>query len=69
MIYLEIAEIIEIHDWILNESGGLNGVRDLGGLESAIVQPQMVVFGKELYAEIEEKAAVLGYFLISNHPF
>jgi death-on-curing protein len=69
MIYLEIEEVIRIHDEILAASGGLNGIRDMGGLESAIVQPQMEIFGEELYPTLAEKAAMLGFSLISNHPF
>lgn len=49
MIYLELVDIIIVHDRILDTSGGLNGIRDIGALESAIIQPQMVVFGNELY--------------------
>ena len=69
MVYLEIEEVIRIHDEILAESGGLNGIRDMGGLESALVQPQMEMFGGELYPTLAEKAAMLGFSLISNHPF
>lgn len=69
MVYLEIGEVIRIHDEILAASGGLNGIRDMGGLESAIVQPQMEMFGEELYPTLADKAAMLGFSLISNHPF
>lgn len=69
MIYLDFDQIIEIHDRILDSSGGLNGLRDKGGLEAAIIQPQMKVFGEELYHGVIEKAAILGFTLISNHPF
>jgi death-on-curing protein len=69
MVYLGIEEVIRIHDEILGASGGLNGIRDRGGLESAIAQPQMEMFGEELYPTLAEKAAMLGFSLISNHPF
>lgn len=69
MIFLELHEVIRLHDAILAESGGLNGVRDQGGLESALAQPQMAMFGKELYPTISEKAGILGFSLIANHPF
>jgi death on curing protein len=69
MRYLEIEEVIKIHDAIIRASGGLNGIRDLGSSESALVQSQMSMFGSELYPTIVEKSAVLGFTLISNHPF
>ena len=69
MTYLVMEEVVRIHDAILFASGGLNGIRDKGGLESALAQPQMEMFGEQLYPTIAEKAAILGFSLISNHPF
>ena len=69
MIYLELEEVVRVHDEILVSSGGLNGTRDTGPLESALAQPQMEMFGEELYPTVAEKAAMLGFSLISNHPF
>ena len=46
-----------------------SGKDDKGGLEAAIIHPQMEVFGEELYIGVIEKAAILGFTLISNHPF
>ena len=41
----------------------------LPALESALAQPQMTFGGEELYPMLVDKAAVLGYALIKNHPF
>ena len=51
------------------QSGGSLGIRDVGGLESSIAQPQMSFGGTDLYPSIPEKAAALGFALIQNHPF
>ncbi len=67
--YLTVDDVVRIYNHIINASGGLNGVRDLGGLESAVIQPQMNVFGVEMYPTVAEKAAILGFTLIANHPF
>lgn len=67
--YLTIQEVLEIYHNIMEQSGGLVGVRDLGALESSLAQPQMVFGGQELYPDTVEKAAVLGFLLIQNHPF
>jgi death-on-curing protein len=69
VIYLEIAHVLNLHDALITASGGSTGVRDRGGLDSAIAQPQMTFGGHELYPTIVEKAAALGFSLIMNHPF
>jgi death-on-curing protein len=67
--YLTLEEILELHRLVLEQSGGLDGVRDLGGLESALAQPQMAFGGQDLYPSLAEKAAALGFSLVCNHPF
>jgi death on curing protein len=67
--YLTLEEILELHRLALEQTGGLDGVRDLGGLESALAQPQMAFGGQELYPSLAEKAAVLAFSLVCNHPF
>jgi death on curing protein len=66
---LTLEEVLELHRLALEQSGGLEGVRDLGGLESALAQPEMAFGGQELYASLAEKAAALGFSLVCNHPF
>lgn len=36
MRYLTLKEALEIHHLIIEQSGGLAGIRDLGALESAL---------------------------------
>src|SRR5437588_8304976 len=67
--YLTLEEVLELHRLALEQSGGQDGVRDLGGLESALAQPQMTFAGQELYPGLAEKAAALGFSLVCNHPF
>jgi death-on-curing protein len=69
MIYLDVAEVIDLHARALAQSGGLAGLRDMNGLDSAVAQPQMSFGGQELYPTVGEKAAALGFSLIMNHPF
>ena len=54
---------------VLRQTGGTPGLRDLGGLESAIAQPRMTVGSQDLYPDHSSKAAALGFSLIQNHPF
>jgi len=69
MRYLRLHEVLQIHRWIMEESGGSMGIRDLGALESALAQPRMTFVGEDLYPTVIEKAAVLAFSLIQNHPF
>jgi death-on-curing protein len=67
--YLTLAEVLDLHRRVLETSGGGAGLRDQGGLASAVAQPQMTFGGEELYPTLADKAAALGFSLILNHPF
>jgi death-on-curing protein len=67
--YLTLAEILDLHYRVIETSGGSHGVLNLGGLDSALAQPQMSFGGQELCPSLAEKGAALGYSLIQNHPF
>ena len=69
MRYLSLSEVIELHRRIMDQSGGASGLRDLGGLESAIAQPRMTFGGQDLYPTLIEKAGALCFSLVQNHPF
>ena len=67
--YLTLAEVIELHDRIISETGGGTGLRDIGALESALAQPRQTFGGEDLYTSLPAKATALGFSLIMNHPF
>src|SRR5437588_10788253 len=67
--YLTLEEVLELHRLVLEQSGGLEGVRDVGGLESALAQPRMTVDGQDLYPTLAEKASAVGFSLVCNHAF
>ena len=69
MRYLTLGEVLALHRQVIEASGGISGLRDLGGLESAVVQPRMSFGEEDLYPALEEKAAALCFSLIQNHPF
>ena len=69
MRYLSLGEALETYHRVMEQSGGAEGIRDLGALESALAQPQMTYAGTDLYPTIIEKAAALGFSLIMDHPF
>ncbi len=67
--HLSLAEVLKLHDLIIERTGGSLGLRDLGLLESALGQPRQTFDGDDLYDSVPAKAAALGYSLIMNHPF
>lgn len=69
MHYLTLGQVLELYHRIIVQSGGLGGIHDSGALESALAQPRMTFGNRELYPTLVEKASVLGFALIKNHPF
>jgi len=67
--YLTLAEVLRLHELIIAQTGGSDGLRDLGLLESALGQPRQSFGGEDLYPTLAAKAAALGFSLINNHPF
>ena len=62
-------KVLLLHQMIAQETGGDAGVRDYGLLESALESAYQTFSGEELFPSKEEKAAKLGFSLISNHAF
>ncbi len=66
---ISIKQALQIHTIAIEKFGGANGVRDMGGLESALARPFQTFGGEDLYPSIFEKSAAIGESLIMNHPF
>lgn len=66
---IDIAEVIEIHNTLLHEFGGLSGIRDEGLLKSALERPFSGFGDVEFYATPEEKGAAILESIVVNHPF
>jgi death on curing protein len=68
-IFLRIDEVIRLHDLQLDHFGGLEGLRDMGLLESAVAMPQ-AGFGEHfVHTDVYEMAAAYVFHLVKNHPF
>lgn len=66
---VRIQEVLAIHEQVVKIHGGSAGIRDIGGLKSAIARPFQSFGGEDLYPTAFEKAAAIGESLIMNHPF
>ena len=69
MIRFTKEKLLLLHQVMAQATGGSIGVRDEGLLESALEAAFSGFGGVEFYPTKEEKAARLGYNLISNHAF
>ncbi|MBL8135061.1 MAG: type II toxin-antitoxin system death-on-curing family toxin [Acidobacteria bacterium] len=69
MRYLTLGEVVALHRALVAASGGADGLRDFGALESALAQPKATFDGRDLYPTAIEKASALAYSLTMNHPF
>jgi len=62
--FLSVDEVLAIHERVVEEFGGSEGVRDLGLLESALFRPRT-----GYYRDVAEMAAATFESLLMNHPF
>ena len=69
MKILSKKQIIFLHEHLINATGGTEGIKDEGMLESAMNAPFQTFGGEDLFPTIYQKAARLGFGLASNHPF
>ena len=69
MKILSKRQILMLHTALIAQTGGIDGVRDEGLLDSAINAPFQTFAEQDLYPTVLEMAARLGFGLVSNHPF
>lgn len=69
MIVLSKQQILLLHSQLILETGGSDGLRDVGLLESAINSPFQQFGNEDLYPTIQQKASRLCFGLVNNHPF
>ncbi len=69
MKYPSKRQILLLHHTLIETSGGAEGVRDEGLLDSALMTPLQTFGNEELYPTLIHKAARLAFGLINNHPF
>ena len=66
----DISDVIRLHDSIVEQFGGLPGVRDEKLLGAALERPfHGMADGTEFFPTIDKKAGVLMHALIQFHPF
>ena len=69
MVRFSREKVLLLHQLIAQETGGEVGLRDQALLDAALAAAFAGVDDREFYPSKEEKAAKLGFDLISNHAF
>lgn len=69
IVWLEKALVLAIHDRMLAEHGGSDGVRDANLLESALARARQLYAYGDPAPDLAELAASLAFGLARNHPF
>ncbi|MDR1116758.1 MAG: type II toxin-antitoxin system death-on-curing family toxin [Oscillospiraceae bacterium] len=66
---LSVGQVVVLHEILIKYSGGADGIRDVGLLESALAAPFSSFGGVSVYPTLQSKAARLAFGIIKNHPF
>ncbi len=69
MQYLSAEEVLIIHAALIDRTGGLAGVRDVGLFQSVLAGPWQSFQGQERYPTIHEKAAAYLHGFAVGHVF
>ena len=64
-VYFKTSYAIEVHDWIIENSGGLAGVKNAGQIDSSLAHIQ----NDEYYPELEDKLTHLVFSINKSHAF
>lgn len=63
--YFDVPHAIHTHDWIIENSGGLPGIKNIGQLESPLIHIQNDIY----YPQMEDKLTHLVFTINKNHAF
>ena len=53
--YLSLEQVLKMHDAFIEKFGGLQGIRDMNLLLSAIETPKAAMFGNDLYPTVDNR--------------
>ena len=69
MKVLTKRQILLLHRQLIEQTGGSDGIRDEGLLDSAMAAPFHSFDNADAYPSLQQKAARLCFGLVKNHPF
>jgi len=68
-VFLELGEVLLIHQDQLERYGGTAGIRDIRLPESAVSMPRAGIADRYLHEDIFQMAAAYLYYIVKDHPF
>ena len=66
--WLEVSRVLELHHLAIVRYGGVEGVRDLALLESALARPR-TLYGYDPSCSYVDLATAYAFGIARNHPF
>jgi death-on-curing protein len=66
---LDIEKVLYLHERIIEQAGGKQGIRDFALLHSGLERCKATYAGEDLYPSLFDKAAALLHSLVMNHAF
>jgi len=67
--FLSVDDVLAMHEEQIQLFGGSMGIRDRGGLESAVAMPAATFDGQLLHDDIFLMAAAYAFHIAENQPF
>lgn len=64
-LYFDVSHAVSVHDWIIDNSGGFPGQRDIGSLESVLAHIQNDLY----YPTFEDKLTHIVFSINKFHAF
>jgi death on curing protein len=68
-VFLDIDDVLLIHEEQLPRYGGSRGIRDRGLLESAVAMPRATAGGAFAHEDLFAMAAAYAFHIAQNQPF
>ena len=65
----ELSDVVRFHTMVSEATGGTDGVREAGLIDSALARASAAFAGVEAYPDVIGKAAAAGCGLVQNHGF
>lgn len=67
--WVSLPVVLAVHDAQIAEHGGLDGIRDMNALESAIARPQNILAYSNPEPDLAALAAAYAFAIANNHAF
>ncbi len=67
--FLALESVVALHQYQSDRYGGVQGLRDVRLLQSAVAAPAATFAGAYLHGDLFEMAAAYLFHVVQNHPF